>query len=178
MKIWHLFWGFFVANALGYGGGPASIPLMQNEVVVHYHWMSNAKFANALALGNALPGPIAANIATYVGFQVDGWIGVLVALVATIVPSALVLLVLLRILQRYRQSPAIQGMTRLVQPVITVMMFLLTFSMARDSLSTIGVWQSLGIAAVALVAMAKFKIHPAFLILAAFLYGGLIIPYI
>lgn len=177
MNLWHLIVGFFIANVLGYGGGPASIPLMQNQVVHHYHWMSNAQFANVLALGNALPGPISTNIATYVGYQVGGWLGVAVALAATIVPSVAGLLILLRVLQRYRGSTVIQGMTLLVQPVITVMMLLLTVEISRTAQSNIGLWQSLAIAAVAIVALTKGKIHPAFVILAAFLYGGLVLPH-
>lgn len=76
MKIWiSLFIGFFLANILGYGGGPASIPLMYEEIVNHYKWLTNAEFSNMLALGNALPGPIATKIAAYVGYDVYGWWG-------------------------------------------------------------------------------------------------------
>ena len=48
-------YGVFVANVLGYGGGPASIPLMFEEVVNRYSWLSNDQFSNMLALANALP---------------------------------------------------------------------------------------------------------------------------
>lgn len=65
MTVWiQLMIGFFLANALGYGGGPSSIPLMYEEIVSHYHWLNNQEFSNMLALGNALPGPIATKIAT------------------------------------------------------------------------------------------------------------------
>ncbi|GJM82664.1 hypothetical protein HMSSN139_51600 [Paenibacillus sp. HMSSN-139] len=60
MMDWlELLLGFLIANLLGYGGGPSSIPLMYEEIVPHYHWLSDAEFSNMLALGNALPGPIA-----------------------------------------------------------------------------------------------------------------------
>lgn len=52
----YLFMAFFIANLLGYGGGPASIPLMFEEVVNRYSWLSNDQFSNMLALANALPG--------------------------------------------------------------------------------------------------------------------------
>ncbi|QTH40517.1 chromate transporter [Cohnella sp. LGH] len=172
-----LFWGFFVANLLGYGGGPASIPLMQQEVVDHYGWLTTAQFADVLAVSNALPGPIATKIAAFVGYQVAGWIGALVATAATVVPSAVALIVLLKILNRYRQSSAVKGMTLLVQPVIAVMMLLLTWEMGEVSAESIGIWQSLGIAAVALLAMTKWRIHPALVIVAAFLYGSLVLSH-
>lgn len=170
--------GFLLSNALGYGGGPASIPLMYQEIVTHYHWTTDLQFSNILALGNSLPGPIATKIAAFVGYDVAGITGVLAALIATIVPSAVALIVLLRIMQRYRQSSVVQGMTLLVQPVIAILMLLLTWKMGKTSIEAIGIWQSLIIAAIALWAMEKRKVHPAFVILCAFIYGGAVVPYL
>ncbi|AEH52942.1 Chromate transporter [Heyndrickxia coagulans 2-6] len=69
-------------------------------------------------------------------------------------------------------------MSLLVQPVITIMMVVLTWQMAKSSFSQIGIWQSLGIAAVAFWAMHIRKIHPALVICAAFLYGGIVLQHI
>jgi len=52
-----IFWAFFIPGILGYGGGPASIPLIENEVVDRYDWMTVNEFSEVLAMGNALPGP-------------------------------------------------------------------------------------------------------------------------
>ncbi|WP_028608406.1 chromate transporter [Paenibacillus harenae] len=174
----HLIIGFFIANALGYGGGPASIPLMYREIVTNREWTTPADFSNILALGNALPGPIATKIAAFVGYDVGGWAGSLLALAATIVPSAIALILLLKVLQRHRKSPVVKGMTLLVQPVIAVMMLLLTWQMAESSIASIGILQSLIIAAVAFWAMQFRKMHPALVIVAAFAYGGLVIPHL
>lgn len=176
--LWHLFLGFFIANLLGYGGGPASIPLMYDQIVTHYHWLNNAEFSQMLALSNSLPGPISTNIATYVGYQTFGWWGIIVALIATIVPSTVALILLLKVLQKHRQSLVVKGMTLLVQPVIAIMMFVLTWKMSSDSIHSIGLLQSTMIGLVAFIAIIKFKIHPAFVICAAFLYGGFVLPHI
>ncbi|THF83438.1 chromate transporter [Cohnella fermenti] len=170
--------GFFLANVLGYGGGPASIPLMYNEIVNHYKWMSNEDFSNILALGNSLPGPIATKIAAFVGFDVLGWPGMILALAATIVPSAAALIVLLKLLHKHRQSLVVKGMSLLVQPVIAMMMLLLTWQMADSSIKSSGIWHFLGIAAVAYWAMERKKIHPAFVVCAAFVYGGLVLSHV
>ena len=126
-----------------------------------------------LALGNALPGPIATKIAAYVGYQIGGWIGVLIAVAATVVPSIIALIILLNILQKYKQSPVIKGMTLLVQPVIAIMMVLVTWSSLVESTKAIGYLQFFGIAAVAFYLIQMRKIHPAFVILAGFVYGGI-----
>ncbi|MFB5266703.1 chromate transporter [Paenibacillus enshidis] len=177
MEWLQLLLGFFMANVLGYGGGPASIPLMYEEIVPRYHWLDDQAFSNMLALGNALPGPIATKIAAFVGYDVSGWFGGLIALAATIVPSAAALIILLRVMAKYRQSPVVKGMTLLVQPVIAVMMAVLTWQMGATSFASIGIWQSLGIAAVAFWAMNLRKIHPALVIVAAFVYGGLVLSH-
>ncbi|MDQ0061841.1 chromate transporter [Paenibacillus harenae] len=170
--------GFFIANVLGYGGGPASIPLMYREIVTNHEWTTSTEFSNILALGNALPGPIATKIAAFVGYDVAGWGGALLALAATVVPSAVALILLLKVLQKHRQSPVVKGMTLLVQPVIAIMMLLLTWQMAESSVESIGLIQSLIIAAVAFWAIQFRKIHPAIVIVAAFIYGGLVIPHL
>ncbi|SEN13148.1 chromate transporter [Lihuaxuella thermophila] len=177
MNGWELFWGFFVANVLGYGGGPSSIPLMQEEIVNHYHWLTNEEFADVLAVGNALPGPIATKIAAFVGYREAGWIGLILTTVATVVPSALALILLLRILNRFRESSVVKGMTLLVQPVIAVMMAGLTWEVGKVSAASIGIWQSLGIAGVSLWAMTKGRIHPAWVIVGAFVYGSLVLSH-
>ncbi|MGM9925079.1 MAG: chromate transporter [Bacillus sp. (in: firmicutes)] len=178
MLIFQIFLAFLIANLLGYGGGPASIPLMYDQVVSRYNWMVNEDFSSMLALGNSLPGPIATKIAAFVGFEVSGWPGFIAALIATIVPSAVALILLLKVMRKYKQSPVVKGMSLLVQPVIAIMMLLLTYSLAVDSLQSIGLLHSVILAALALLALVKFKIHPAVVIVCAFVYGGIIIPLI
>lgn len=173
-----IFLSFLVANLLGYGGGPASIPLMYEEIVNRYNWLSNTEFSNMLAFANALPGPIATKIAAYVGFGVCGWGGFFIALLATILPSAIALIFLLKIMRKHQDSVIVKGMTLLVQPVITALMLVLTFEMFQDSYHSIGIIQSGVIALVAFLLLQKWKVHPAFVIILAFLYGGLIVPHL
>lgn len=172
-----LFLGFFVPNVLGYGGGPASIPLIYREVVDHYGWSTQGDFSNIIALGNALPGPIATKIAAYVGYDVAGLLGSIVALAATVVPSIIALIVMLKLLQKYRGSKVVKGISLLVQPVIAMLMLVLTWEMAGSSIIDIGWIQTLIIAAVAFWAMQIKKIHPAIVVLAAFIYGGFVLPF-
>ncbi|KAB7706524.1 chromate transporter [Bacillus aerolatus] len=176
MILWELFSGFFVANILGYGGGPASIPLMQQEVVNHYGWMTNEQFVDMLAVANALPGPIATKIAAFAGYQQAGWIGLIVATLATVAPSAIAIIILLKVLNHFKQSSVVKGMTLLVQPVIAILMIQLTWDFSHVSFDSIGYWQSLLIAGIALLAITKWKVHPALVIVAAFIYGGVVLP--
>lgn len=172
---WHAFWGFFISNLLGYGGGPSTIPLMQAQIVQHYHWMNNLQFANVLAIANALPGPVSTKLAAALGYQVGGWVGVVVATIGTVVPSALVLNVLLRLLHRFRDSFVVKGMTATIQAVIAILLLLLTWAVFRDSTGSLGIIQSVVIAVIAFMLMKWRKVHPAFVIVGAFVYGGLVL---
>ena len=53
-----IFLAFLIPGIVGYGGGPASIPLIEHEVVDRYGWMTTSQFSEVLALGNSLPGPL------------------------------------------------------------------------------------------------------------------------
>src|SRR6476619_7094928 len=92
---WKIFLAFFIPGIVGYGGGPSSIPLVENEVVGRYGWLTVSEFSEVLALGNSLPGPIATKMAGYIGYDVAGIPGSLVAIFATVAPSLILMIVLL-----------------------------------------------------------------------------------
>jgi chromate transporter len=79
-------WTAFKIGALAFGGGFVIIPLMQNDAVHAYHWMSNAQFLNAVALGQVTPGPVVATVAA-VGYAAHGIAGGVLAAVVAFVPS-------------------------------------------------------------------------------------------
>lgn len=173
MIYWQLFLAFFVPNIIGYGGGPAIIPLIETEVVNRYGWMNSQEFAETLALGNALPSPIATKMAGFIGYDVAGIGGALVAVFATVVPSLLLMLGALGLLYRYRESPRVKRMSQWVRPVIAVMMIWLTWSFLSTGIDNAGILHTAIIAVVAAIALLRFRVHPAFVIVAALAYGGL-----
>lgn len=81
-----LAWTSFKVGALSFGGGFVIIPLMQQDAVHVYHWMSETEFLNAVAIGQITPGPITATI-TAVGYAAHGLEGALVAAVVGFLPS-------------------------------------------------------------------------------------------
>ena len=81
-----LAWTAFKVGALSFGGGFVIIPLMQGDAVHTYHWMSNAEFLNAVALGQITPGPVVATVAA-VGYAAHGLGGGLLASLVAFTPS-------------------------------------------------------------------------------------------
>ncbi|MGA2007153.1 MAG: chromate efflux transporter [Solirubrobacteraceae bacterium] len=81
-----LAWTAFKVGALSFGGGFVIIPLMQGDAVHTYHWMTNAQFLNAVALGQITPGPVVATVAA-VGYAAHGLLGGILAALVAFAPS-------------------------------------------------------------------------------------------
>ncbi|WML26496.1 chromate transporter [Neobacillus sp. OS1-33] len=168
----HIFWAFFIANLLGYGGGPATIPLIQNEVVNNYHWMSLSEFGDVLAIGNALPGPIATKMGGYIGYDVGGILGSIIALIATILPSALAVIILFKFVNLFKGSPKVSLMTKSVQPIIAILLAVMAYQFFLTAYENSGIFHLLLLAVVSYFALSKIKMHPSLVIICALIYGG------
>jgi chromate transporter len=92
--LWQIFWLFTKVAMFSWGGGPASLGLMQREVVA-VGWLSPSEFADDIALSNALPGPTAPQASAYVGYKLAGWPGALTAVAGTVIPATLLMLILI-----------------------------------------------------------------------------------
>jgi chromate transporter len=103
-----LVWESFKVGALSYGGGFVIVPLMQQDVVHVYHWMTGAQFLNAVALGQITPGPVVQTVAV-VGYAAAGLGGGLLAAVVAFAPSFAFVLLGGRHFDRVRSSPAVQA---------------------------------------------------------------------
>ncbi|WP_209121910.1 chromate transporter [Alkalihalobacillus sp. BA299] len=166
-----IFVAFFRSGMLGFGGGPSTIPLVHKEVVGQYKWMTDEEFANVLALGNTLPGPIATKMAGYIGYQVGGKIGLLNAICATVLPTVFFLIGLIGVLSTYRDSRIVVGITQAITPVVGVMMIVLTYQFLKQSKKGIGWTQTIILAVISLIAYQLLAIHPAFVIGILLVYG-------
>ena len=173
MIYWSIFLAFFIPGIVGYGGGPASIPLVENEVVDRYEWMTVEEFGKVLAIGNALPGPISTKLAGYIGYAEGGVLGAFVGIFATVAPSLLLMIFLLGLLTKFKDSPKVKSMTNLIRPVITILLGVMTFQFFSSSYSSNGTVQTLFLIVTSFLLLEKFKVHPAFVIFGALGYGAL-----
>ncbi|MFJ9948995.1 chromate efflux transporter [Kitasatospora sp. NPDC091207] len=100
-------WVAFKVGALSYGGGFVIIPLMQNDAVQRYHWMTDGQFLNAVALGQVTPGPVVHTVAA-VGYAAAGIGGGLLAAVVAFAPSFLFVILGGRHFDRLRADRRVQ----------------------------------------------------------------------
>lgn len=161
----NLFLAFFRIGLLGFGGGPAAIPLFHREAVVNYKWMTEDEFGDTLALGNTMPGPIATKMAGYIGYRVNGLAGCLVALAASVVPTVVMMVILLGILQKYKDLEWVNSMSAAVVPVVGVMLAIMTWDFFQKSGKALGIGRAILFTAIAIILLELLNIHPAIVIL-------------
>ncbi|NLW08049.1 MAG: chromate transporter [Clostridia bacterium] len=169
--------GFGRATLLGFGGGPSIVPLYQHEAVEVFKWVSNEEFGQALAFGNALPGPIATKLTMYIGYKVAGWAGAAVALVAVTLPVGLAMIFLFTLLDKFKDSPFVKGMVAGIRPVVFVMLAMLAMDFAKYAFLPRGTgplnWLPFGIAAVFFILVQYLHFNPVWGVLASLIIGGI-----
>lgn len=155
MIYMQIFLAFFIPGVLGYGGGPASIPLMEHEVVENYGWMDTQEFSEVVAIGNSLPGPIATKMAGYIGYEVGGVPGALIALFAAVAPSLILMVILMSVLMKYKDQPEVKNLTKVVRPIIAVLLGVMTIEFLMESVDGIGTWYTLFLTVASYVLLEK-----------------------
>jgi chromate transporter len=117
-KLAQLFWVCFKSGAFVFGSGLAIVPLLEADVVGHYHWLTHAEFMDGLAIGQITPGPVVIT-ATFIGFQVAGWVGACVATLGMFLPAFFNILVLLpRLLTRIEGKAWLSGFSSYAVPAV------------------------------------------------------------
>ena len=108
MTYFLLFWTFFYIGACTFGGGYAMLPLIQEEVL-RRGWIGKEKLLDMVAVSESTPGPFAVNMATYIGAEQGSLLGAFCATLGVVLPSFLVILVVARCYDRFRQSRVVKG---------------------------------------------------------------------
>lgn len=108
MTLLSLFWVFFQVGLLSVGGGLVAIPIIQ-ERVIPLGWVSEEMFYNMVAISESTPGPIGVNMATYVGFELAGIPGAIIATLGNVLPCFIITLLISRFFVRYNEKPIVQN---------------------------------------------------------------------
>lgn len=116
-----LLWSFFQIGLFSIGGGYAAMPLIQNQVVDIHPWLTMTQFADIMTIAEMTPGPIAINSATFVGIQVAGLPGAIVATAGCVFPSCVIVMSLAYIYYRFRGLNMVQGILAGLRPAVIAM---------------------------------------------------------
>jgi len=97
------------------------LPLIQQEVVQNYAWLSATQFADILSVAEMTPGPVSINTATYVGYQVAGISGSVLATIGVVLPSLIIISTLTSIVLKNKNNPYFQGVFHGLRPVVVAL---------------------------------------------------------
>lgn len=171
-----LFASYLKIGFFGFGGGYAMLSLIHSEVVVRNAWLTNSEFSDIVAISQMTPGPIAINSATYIGYEVAGFWGSVVATVAVCLPALTIMMLITRFFLRLRDNRYVQGVVMGMRPVVVGMIasaaLLLIFPHSADGRSFIDGW-SWAIFIVVLLASIK-RVNPILLIVLSAVAGVMI----
>lgn len=165
-----LFWTFFKIGLFSFGGGYAILAMIQQEVVLRHHWLTQSSFADVVAISQMTPGPIAINAATFIGFQQAGIPGSLLCTFGVILPSLLLMLAITLTYLKLKKLPWFQNIFEKLR--------WLTLGLIGAAVILIGKgafpdWFSVAVFAVCLAVYLRFKPNPIYLMLGAAAVGML-----
>lgn len=103
MTLINLMWEFLIIGFISYGGGIGMISYIQ-KVGVQKGWLTLEQFSDMIALSQVTPGPIAINIATYVGYNTAGLPGAIVSTLAIVIPSFILVFLVIRFFAEHMQT--------------------------------------------------------------------------
>lgn len=179
-----LAYNFFYIGAFSFGGGYAMMPLIQ-DVVTNNGWMTDKGFSDMIAISQITPGPIAINMATYVGYISAGPIGSCIATISVCLPSLIIVCLLMKIIIKYNENQFVKAVFVGLKPAVTGLIAVAAYRVAIVSIVDINELKQfniltavnpilLVIAGFVMFSIYKFKLHPIIYILIAGIVGAVL----
>ena len=162
-----LFWAFFQIGLFSFGGGYAALPLISQQVISTYHWISQNTFTDLITISQMTPGPIAVNSSTFVGQYVAHLPGALIATFGCILPSCILVSLLAYFYVKYKDMKVMKIILSYLRPAVVSMIAIsgisiLISSFFKDSL--IGVsyirYHAIIVFIICLILLRKYKLNP------------------
>ncbi len=180
-QLFDLFLSFVQVGLFSIGGGLAAMPIIQSQVVDLHSWLTIQEFTDLVTIAEMTPGPIAINAATFVGTQIAGTVGALVATVGCLLPSCIIVSVLGLLYFKFKNLSTIQGVLAGLRPAVVALiasagLTILIMALTHDISTTISLgginMVSVGLLAVALFLLRKVKVDPIAVMIGAGVIGG------
>ena len=130
MVLIELFLTFLKIGAFTFGGGYAMIAMIQYEAERH-GWLTQAELVDFVALSESTPGPLAVNMATFVGIRTGGVPGAVIATLGIVLPSFIIILIIAKCFERFQNSKAVKGIMSGLKPAVAGMIGAAFLSVGR-----------------------------------------------
>lgn len=172
MKIFlDLFISFFQIGMFSVGGGYAALPLIEEQVVQVHSWLSLSQFTDLITISEMTPGPITLNSASFVGLQVAGLPGAIVATLATIVPSFIIVSSLAYVYYRFSSMSIIKGVIEGLRPTVVALIATAGLTIVMNAIGGTDKAFNAVLILISLFMVRKYKKDPILIILLTGLAG-------
>ncbi|MBR3411193.1 MAG: chromate transporter [Bacteroidales bacterium] len=168
VKYCELFYSFLKIGTFTIGGGYAMIPLMEQELVDRRHWMSRDEFLDQLALSQSMPGVLAVNMATGLGYRLRGLRGAISAIAGNILMPIIFILILAILFRHFRENVIVERFFMGVRPAVVALIAAPVFRLAQSAKIT---WATCWIPILSALLIWLFDVSPILIILAAVALG-------
>lgn len=121
MLYWDLFWSFVQVGLFCVGGGYASMPLIQAQVIDAHNWLTMSEFVDIFTISQMTPGPIGINAATFVGMKTAGIGGAIAATAGFVTPSFILGIILAKLFFKYGNIGFIRGILNGLRPAVVAL---------------------------------------------------------
>jgi len=165
--LFKLSWVFLKIGTFTFGGGIVIIPMIENEVVNNYSWLTKAEFIDAVTLGQITPGPVIIS-ATFIGYKVCGIVGAIIATASVILPSFIMICLATEAIKKFRENKILANFLRGARVAVIGMVFDAGVSIGRSSLVDL---KTVLIASASIICLFKYKINPIWVLLGAGIVG-------
>jgi chromate transporter len=167
MTFLKLFFEFFKIGLFAVGGGPATIPFLQDLARSDYGWFNEDQLGVMIAFAESTPGPIGVNMATYAGYNAAGAIGGIVATLGLVTPSIIVIILVAGFLKAFKENEYVKGAFSGIRPVVTALVLFAVFGIIKPIFYQNGEFVipiiAISVVAFGLMFIKKLKkLHPAF----------------
>ena len=174
MILLQLLISFFQIGLFSFGGGYASMPLIQEQVVDIHAWLTIKEFTVLVTISQMTPGPIAVNSATFVGIKIAGIPGALVATAGCILPSCILVTLIAKLYLKYKNLSLLQGILNSLRPAVVAMIASAGISILLSALWGEGQillentnWIMAALFVLSIVLLQKFKMNPIWVMVLA-----------
>ena len=172
MVLLKLFLVFFKVGLFAIGGAYSFLPLVEQEVVHGQGWMSKPEFLEVTGMVEIFPGAISIKFATYTGYKIAGVPGAIVANIANLLPPVLFIMAASLVYSKIRDVPRVRTALHMVRYAVFAMIVAIGIRLVDKG--QLLAPKVLVVVIISFLLLTLTKVHPAFVIMGAALYGGLI----
>lgn len=162
-----LFSAFFTIGLFAFGGGYAVLSFLQQEVE-RRGWMTTERFVDLVAVSQSTPGPIAINMATFVGYQIGGVPGSLVATLAVSLPGMILMILFALFIFHFYERPVTQAVFQGLRPAVVGLVAAAAWQIGRVAVVS---WSAVVITGVCILLIAKWRVSPVILVIGSAVAG-------